>query len=67
MTFEKTYFIGQEVAYSGYLAGETEKGADRAKRDIEMNNRKVKVHQGDGAFEHSNWVDLKVGGNIVQR
>ncbi|MBA0794516.1 hypothetical protein Gohar_018839, partial [Gossypium harknessii] len=26
-----------------------------------MNNRKVKVHQGDGGFEHTKWMDLKVG------
>ncbi|KAG4121977.1 hypothetical protein ERO13_D11G238450v2 [Gossypium hirsutum] len=24
-------------------------------------DRKVKVHQGDGGFEHTKWMDLKVG------
>ncbi|XVF11681.1 hypothetical protein REPUB_Repub08aG0048300 [Reevesia pubescens] len=33
----------------------------RKKQDIEVNNRKVKVHQGDGVFEHTKWMDLKVG------
>ncbi|XP_022738677.1 putative phospholipid-transporting ATPase 9 isoform X2 [Durio zibethinus] len=33
----------------------------RKKQDIEVNNRKVKVHQGDGVFEHTKWRDLKVG------
>ncbi|XWS60364.1 hypothetical protein CRYUN_Cryun07bG0029600 [Craigia yunnanensis] len=33
----------------------------RKKQDIEVNNRKVKTHQGDGVFEHTKWMDLKVG------
>ncbi|XP_007037752.2 PREDICTED: putative phospholipid-transporting ATPase 9 isoform X1 [Theobroma cacao] len=33
----------------------------RKKQDIEVNNRKVKMHQGDGIFEHTKWMDLKVG------
>ncbi|GMI76738.1 Aminophospholipid ATPase 9 [Hibiscus trionum] len=33
----------------------------RKKQDIEVNNRKVKMHQGDGVFEHTKWMDLKVG------
>ncbi|KAE8125008.1 hypothetical protein FH972_019846 [Carpinus fangiana] len=33
----------------------------RKKQDIEMNNRKVKVHRGDGVFENAKWRDLKVG------
>ncbi|KAK4252586.1 hypothetical protein QN277_014566 [Acacia crassicarpa] len=33
----------------------------RKQQDIEMNNRKVKVHCGGGAFDHSKWRDLKVG------
>ncbi|KAL2340610.1 hypothetical protein Fmac_008550 [Flemingia macrophylla] len=33
----------------------------RKKQDIDMNNRKVKVHQGEGVFDHSKWKDLKVG------
>lgn len=30
-------------------------------QDIEMNNRKVKVHHGDGVFEYTKWRNLKVG------
>jgi phospholipid-translocating P-type ATPase (flippase) len=30
-------------------------------QDIEMNNRKVKVHRGGGVFENAKWRDLKVG------
>ena len=26
-----------------------------------MNNRKVKVHRGDGEFDNAKWTDLKVG------
>ncbi|KAL8035266.1 hypothetical protein ABFX02_12G086200 [Erythranthe guttata] len=33
----------------------------RNQQDIEMNNRKVKVHQGDGSFKQTVWKDLKVG------
>lgn len=33
----------------------------RKKQDIEMNNRKVKVHYGEGVFDHAKWMDLKVG------
>ncbi|CAL5186760.1 unnamed protein product [Lathyrus oleraceus] len=33
----------------------------RLKQDIEMNNRKVKVHNGEGVFDYSKWRDLKVG------
>ncbi|CAJ1944306.1 unnamed protein product [Sphenostylis stenocarpa] len=33
----------------------------RKKQDIEMNNRKVKVHRGGGDFAYSKWRDLKVG------
>lgn len=30
-------------------------------QDIEVNNRKVKVHEGDGVFDYTKWRDLKVG------
>ncbi|KAB1212724.1 putative phospholipid-transporting ATPase 9 [Morella rubra] len=30
-------------------------------KDIEVNNRKVKVHHGDGVFDNAKWRDLKVG------
>ncbi|KAG7944440.1 hypothetical protein I3843_15G102600 [Carya illinoinensis] len=33
----------------------------RKKQDIEVNNRKVKVHHGDGIFDDAKWMDLKVG------
>ncbi|CAK8534347.1 unnamed protein product [Lathyrus sativus] len=33
----------------------------RLKQDIEMNNRKVKVHNGEGVFDYCKWRDLKVG------
>ncbi|ESW27166.1 hypothetical protein PHAVU_003G179500 [Phaseolus vulgaris] len=33
----------------------------RKQQDIEMNNRKVKVHGGSGDFAYSKWRDLKVG------
>ncbi|XP_065860660.1 putative phospholipid-transporting ATPase 9 [Euphorbia lathyris] len=37
----------------------------RKSQDTEVNNRKVKVHYGDGEFLPSKWRDLKVG-NIVK-
>ncbi|CAH2041706.1 unnamed protein product, partial [Thlaspi arvense] len=33
----------------------------RKQQDIEMNNRKVQVHCGDGTFEHTEWKNLRVG------
>ncbi|XP_028787948.1 putative phospholipid-transporting ATPase 9 [Neltuma alba] len=33
----------------------------RKKQDIEVNNRLVKVHKGDGVFEFTAWKNLKVG------
>ncbi|TXG51535.1 hypothetical protein EZV62_024059 [Acer yangbiense] len=33
----------------------------RKRQDIEMNNRKVKVHCGDGVFDYQKWRNLKVG------
>ncbi|CBI15389.3 unnamed protein product, partial [Vitis vinifera] len=33
----------------------------RKRQDIEMNNRKVKYHRGDGVFDYAKWMDLKVG------
>jgi phospholipid-translocating ATPase len=37
----------------------------RKQQDIEVNNRKVKVHGSDGVFENIEWKNLKVG-NIVK-
>ncbi|MED6153980.1 putative phospholipid-transporting ATPase 11 [Stylosanthes scabra] len=31
------------------------------KQDVEMNNRRVKVHHRDGVFDHSKWRDSRVG------
>lgn len=33
----------------------------RFKQDLEMNNRKIKVHNGDGSFVSAKWKDLRVG------
>ncbi|KAF7124136.1 hypothetical protein RHSIM_Rhsim12G0080300 [Rhododendron simsii] len=33
----------------------------RKKQDITVNNRKVKVHRGDGVFEPTQWRNLRVG------
>lgn len=33
----------------------------RKKQDMDVNNRKVKVHQSEGAFDNTKWRDLKVG------
>ncbi|KAG4403343.1 hypothetical protein GLYMA_01G092900v4 [Glycine max] len=33
----------------------------RKKQDIEVNNRRVKVHTGHGTFEYTEWKNLKVG------
>ncbi|XP_009605577.1 putative phospholipid-transporting ATPase 9 [Nicotiana tomentosiformis] len=33
----------------------------RKQQDIEVNNRKVKVHQGNGVFDLSEWKNLRVG------
>ncbi|XP_022881896.1 putative phospholipid-transporting ATPase 9 [Olea europaea var. sylvestris] len=37
----------------------------RKQQDIEVNNRKVKVHKGGGVFDHIEWKNLRVG-NIVK-
>ncbi|KAK9277428.1 hypothetical protein L1049_006971 [Liquidambar formosana] len=33
----------------------------RKKQDIEVNNRKVKVHRGNGVFDYTEWRNLRVG------
>nr|GMD77180.1 putative phospholipid-transporting ATPase 9 [Ipomoea batatas] len=33
----------------------------RKQQDIEMNNRKVNVHQSNGVFKHTEWKNLRVG------
>ncbi|XP_047323463.1 putative phospholipid-transporting ATPase 9 [Impatiens glandulifera] len=33
----------------------------RKQQDIEVNNRKVKAHKGNGVFQHTEWKNLRVG------
>ncbi|KAM4106762.1 hypothetical protein ACB094_04G089800 [Castanea mollissima] len=33
----------------------------RKKQDFEVNNRKVKVHRGEGVFDNAKWMNLEVG------
>ncbi|KAJ8772202.1 hypothetical protein K2173_027379 [Erythroxylum novogranatense] len=49
------------VVIGATMAKEALEDWRRKKQDIEMNNRKVKVHSGDGLFDHTRWMDLKVG------
>jgi phospholipid-translocating ATPase len=49
------------VVVSATMAKEFIEDFQRKKQDIEMNNRKVKVHSGGGVFDYSKWRDLKVG------
>ncbi|KAK9118837.1 hypothetical protein Scep_016930 [Stephania cephalantha] len=37
----------------------------RKQQDIEMNNRKVKVHNGDGVFDYTEWKNLRVGDVVM--
>ncbi|KAK7265044.1 hypothetical protein RJT34_32660 [Clitoria ternatea] len=49
------------VVVAATMAKEFIEDFRRKKQDVEMNNRKVKVHSGDGVFDYSKWRDLKVG------
>ncbi|KAJ1394716.1 P-type ATPase [Sesbania bispinosa] len=49
------------VVVAATMAKEFIEDFRRKTQDIEMNNRKVKVHQGGGVFDYSKWRDLKVG------
>ncbi|KAJ1392318.1 P-type ATPase [Sesbania bispinosa] len=49
------------VVVAATMAKEFIEDFRRKTQDIEMNNRKVKVHQGGGFFDYSKWRDLKVG------
>ncbi|XP_027329392.1 putative phospholipid-transporting ATPase 9 [Abrus precatorius] len=49
------------VVVAATMAKEFIEDFRRKQQDIEMNNRKVKVHRGDGGFDYSKWRDLKVG------
>lgn len=49
------------VVVAATMAKEFIEDFQRKKQDIEMNNRKVKVHGGGGVFDYSKWRDLRVG------
>ncbi|GMI78237.1 Aminophospholipid ATPase 9 [Hibiscus trionum] len=49
------------VVIGATMGKEAVEDCKRKKQDIEINNRKVEVHQGDGVFEQTKWMDLKVG------
>ncbi|WVZ18018.1 hypothetical protein V8G54_005340 [Vigna mungo] len=49
------------VVVSATMGKEAVEDWRRKKQDIDMNNRKVKMHHGDGVFDYSKWKDLKVG------
>ncbi|KAL1291279.1 hypothetical protein HN51_059826 [Arachis hypogaea] len=49
------------VVVSATMGKEAVEDWRRFKQDVEMNNRRVKVHNGEGDFDHSKWRDLRVG------
>ncbi|KAG0480740.1 hypothetical protein HPP92_011598 [Vanilla planifolia] len=49
------------VVIGATMAKEAIEDWRRFQQDTEMNNRKVKVHQGDGNFERTEWKKLRVG------
>ncbi|KAG9450028.1 hypothetical protein H6P81_009993 [Aristolochia fimbriata] len=49
------------VVLGATMAKEAVEDWRRKKQDIEVNNRKVKVHMGNGAFEYAEWKKLRVG------
>ncbi|RYR33377.1 hypothetical protein Ahy_A10g047960 [Arachis hypogaea] len=49
------------VVVSATMGKEAVEDWRRFKQDVEMNNRRVKVHHGEGDFDHSKWRDLRVG------
>ncbi|KAF7838593.1 putative phospholipid-transporting ATPase 9 [Senna tora] len=49
------------VVVAATMAKEAIEDWKRKQQDIEMNNRSVKVHRGEGVFDHSKWRDLRVG------
>lgn len=49
------------VVIGATMAKEAVEDYRRKKQDIEVNNRKVKVHRGDGTFENTEWKNLRVG------
>ncbi|XP_008782426.2 putative phospholipid-transporting ATPase 9 isoform X2 [Phoenix dactylifera] len=53
------------VVIGATMAKEAVEDWRRSQQDTEVNNRKVKVHQGDGNFDYTEWKKLRVG-NIVK-
>uniref|UniRef100_A0A7N0U1E2 Phospholipid-transporting ATPase n=1 Tax=Kalanchoe fedtschenkoi TaxID=63787 RepID=A0A7N0U1E2_KALFE len=49
------------VVISATMAKEAIEDWRRRKQDVEMNNRKVKVHCGEGVFKETEWKNLRVG------
>ncbi|KAK6921091.1 hypothetical protein RJ641_014769, partial [Dillenia turbinata] len=49
------------VVIGATMAKEAVEDWRRQKQDIEANNRKVKVHLGDGTFDDTKWKNLRVG------
>ncbi|XP_077253699.1 putative phospholipid-transporting ATPase 9 [Tasmannia lanceolata] len=49
------------VVIGATMAKEAVEDWRRNRQDIEVNNRKVKVHNGDGVFDNTEWKKLKVG------
>ncbi|XP_058087203.1 putative phospholipid-transporting ATPase 9 [Magnolia sinica] len=49
------------VVIGATMAKEAVEDWRRNQQDIEVNNRKVKVHRGEGNFDHTEWKNLRVG------
>lgn len=49
------------VVIGATMAKEVIEDWKRKKQDIEMNNRKIEMHRGNGVFDSCKWKDLKVG------
>ncbi|XP_077221326.1 putative phospholipid-transporting ATPase 9 [Tasmannia lanceolata] len=49
------------VVIGATMAKEAVEDWKRNQQDIEVNNRKVKVHIGNGSFDNTEWKNLKVG------
>ncbi|KAK1280746.1 putative phospholipid-transporting ATPase 9 [Acorus gramineus] len=49
------------IVIGATMAKEAVEDWRRNQQDVEINNRKVLVHRGDGTFEYTEWKNLKVG------
>ncbi|URE48277.1 E1-E2 ATPase [Musa troglodytarum] len=49
------------VVIGATMAKEAIEDWRRYQQDLEVNNRKVKIHRGDGTFEFTEWKNLRVG------